>query len=171
MAQEMEFSHPYVLWYHSIENPSWTLESYQNLCLGLPKQCIENSTQLARIYKSLDRNITAGMFFLMKKGIKPLWEDPANRNGGFWSFKIHKRFANEKWLQISAALVGNTLTQKVEQMGDVTGISVSPKISNCVIKIWNGGRHKLVFKERVGKIKLLDNGTLMYRSHTRKKKK
>ena len=34
------------------------------------------------------------------------------------------------------ALIGNTLTVDTSDMTYINGISISPKINNCIIKIW-----------------------------------
>ena len=39
--------------------------------------------------------------------------------------------------KITAGLVGNSLTIDNKNMKYITGISISPKTSNCVMKIWN----------------------------------
>jgi hypothetical protein len=31
------------------------------------------------------------MLFVMKRNIAPVWEDPQNRNGGFFSYKISNK--------------------------------------------------------------------------------
>jgi len=155
----------FVVWYHSVENSSWSKDSYENLCAGLPDKCVETIGDLSKVYASYQNNVTAGMFFLMRKGILPLWEDPANARGGYWSFKVPKRASNEVWLQLTAALVGNTLLKDPAKATQITGISVSPKISNCVMKIWNRDRSfnsKNVFDQNVD---FLEPGSLMYKAN------
>jgi hypothetical protein len=137
LNEKITFDSGYVLWYHSIVEKSWSKESYINLCEDIPGKVIKNAIQLWGIFNILDDNFTAGMFFIMKEGILPLWEDPGNINGGFWSFKVPKRNSNDVWKKLTAGLVGNSLTVNSKNMSSITGISISPKISNCVMKIWN----------------------------------
>ena len=132
----LEFDSTYKVWYHSVTEKSWTKDSYINLSKDFKDENIKNSFELGAIYNKLNNNFNAGMFFLMKKDILPLWEDPHNIKGGFWSLKIPKKKAGEIWLKLSAALVGNTLFNKIETMKYITGISINPKITNCVVKIW-----------------------------------
>lgn len=127
----------YVLWYHSVENKSWEKDSYINLCQDFPNNVISTANQLFSIYNSIKNNFTAGMFFLMKEGVFPSWEDASNINGGCWSCKVPKKKTNEMWNKMSAGLIGNTLTSDQKYIKSITGISISPKISNCVLKIWN----------------------------------
>ena len=88
---EFKFDTGYVLWYHSVTEKSWNKNSYINLCEDLPGKVIRNADQLWGIYNALDYNFTAGIFFLMKEGIMPLWEDISNSKGGYWSFKVLKK--------------------------------------------------------------------------------
>ena len=137
LRKNMKFEHGYVLWYHSVLEKSWNNESYINLCEDIPGKVIKNADQLWGIFNALNDNFTAGMFFIMKEGIMPMWEDPGNSNGGFWSFKVPKRNSNDVWKKLTAGLFGNSLTVDSKNMSSITGISISPKISNCVMKIWN----------------------------------
>ena len=127
----------YVLWYHSITEKSWDMDTYINLCEDLENKKISSFEELIDIYNILNNNFNAGMFFLMKDGILPKWEDPNNINGGYWSFKVSKKKSNLIWKKLSLGLIGNSLTDNKKYMENITGISVSPKISNCVMKIWN----------------------------------
>ena len=131
------FDSDYVLWYHSITEKSWSKESYINLCEDLPNKCIGNGIELWQVYNTLQNQFTAGMFFLMRKGIFPTWEDVNNKDGGYWSFKTQKKNTNAIWKQLTMAFVGNTLLDDASIKDTITGISLSPKISNCVLKIWN----------------------------------
>jgi hypothetical protein len=137
LRKNMRFENGYVLWYHSVVEKSWNKESYINLCEDIPGKVIINADQLWGIFNALNDNFTAGMFFIMKEGILPMWEDPGNYNGGFWSFKVPKRNSNDVWKKLTAGLFGNSLTVDSKHMSSITGISISPKISNCVMKIWN----------------------------------
>ena len=165
--EEFKLDSGYVLWYHSVTEKSWAADSYINLCQDVPGKVIKTAKQLWSVYKALENNFTAGMFFLMKEGIMPMWEDPGNKNGGYWSFKVPKRSSNDVWNKLSAGLVGNSMTDDSKNMTSITGISISPKISNCVMKIWNNtskvSKTDIFNKE----IDYLDAGTLRYNKHSR----
>jgi hypothetical protein len=153
----------FVVWFHSITDNSWEASSYVNLCDGLPDKSVGTADDLLKVYAGYQKNVTAGMFFLMRDGIFPKWEDPGNINGGYWSFKVPKKMANEVWLQLTSAFIGNTLLNDTEKSNKITGISVSPKISNCVMKIWNNDKSfcgKNVFTKQ---IRYLEPEALMYK--------
>ena len=105
------------------------------------------------------------MFFLMKEGIMPIWEDPCNANGGYLSFKVPKRNANDIWKKLSAGFVGNSLTEESNKMTYITGISISPKISNCVMKIWNNTSSITDCYMFTKEIDYLNPDTLRYNKH------
>lgn len=136
-----------------------------NLCEKLPDGCVDTIGDLARIYASFQKNVTAGMFFVMRENIFPKWEDPANAKGGFWSFKVSKRSSNETWLSLTAAFVGGTLLKDPAQMEEITGISVSPKISNCVMKIWNRDSSFNSMDVFTDTIPFLEPSSLLYKAN------
>jgi len=119
----------WVLWFHKVNDNNWSLESYQKVIE------IKTYYDVLFIIKELD-NITAGMFFLMKDGIIPVFEDENNINGGYWSLRITKKDAYEYWKKIIYYLCIDMLTIKPEHEEKINGISISPKINNCIFKIW-----------------------------------
>ena len=162
---EFKFDSGYILWYHSVTEKSWSKSSYINLCEDIPGKVITDANQLWSIYKALDNTFTAGMFFLMRKGILPTWEDPSNSNGGYWSFKVSKRNSNDVWKKLTAGLVGNSLTCDSKNMTYITGISISPKISNCVMKILNNNSKITDVNIFTKEIDYLEPTTLRYNKH------
>ena len=68
--------------------------------------------------------LNSGMFFIMKEGIYPLWEDNQNINGGCWSYKIIKKDAYKAWVQLAVSLIGESLSTETNF---INGISISPK--------------------------------------------
>ena len=78
-----ELNTSWVLWYHSLKDTTWTKSSY--------KQLFEINTLTD--YKLLEdaiqlNHLQNGMFFLMRDGIFPNWEDPENTQGCCISFKF-----------------------------------------------------------------------------------
>lgn len=162
---EFKLDGEYVLWYHSVLEKKWTADSYINLCQDIPEKSVSTAKQLWEVYDVLENNFTAGMFFLMRKGIMPTWEDPQNSEGGFWSYKVPKKKSNISWKQLSAGFVGNSLTANPENIQYITGISISPKISNCVIKIWNNTSEMNDCSILTKEIDCLDPTTIRYNKH------
>ena len=76
------------------------------------------------------------MLFLMRKGITPTWEDPKNKQGGCFSYKIANKNVVDSWKKLSYTLIGNTLSDNEEFANNITGITISPKKNFCIVKIW-----------------------------------
>ena len=146
------------LYYHSVTNDSWDDESYIKLPID-----IDSISKFNKVINNIG-NFTSGMFFLMKEDIFPTYEDPNNSDGGYWSFRISKKNINHIWENVIAAAVGQTLTKKVEDMSQINGITISPKINNCILKIWNLDNEKdnpEILSEDIG----LDIKDAKYQSH------
>jgi len=76
------------------------------------------------------------MLFMMREGIKPTWEDPKNRNGGCFSYKVTNKNVYKVWNELSYVVVGGTISKQQSFTNSVTGITISPKKNFCIIKIW-----------------------------------
>ena len=114
-----------LLWYHSNTDSNWTLDSYKNIAsISTIEDYWLYSNKLTNIY------INNCMFFLMKEGITPLWEDSANVNGGCISIKLQLFDSYELWCSLSKYFAANVLDEKIN------GISISPKKNFNIIKIW-----------------------------------
>jgi hypothetical protein len=120
------------LYYHLPQNKSWDLSSYE-LILGE----IDTADKLVAIVEELPINVMKYcMLFVMRDGITPMWEDPKNRNGGFFSYKVANKFVPEVWKTLFYGLCGETLSTIPKYNRLITGITVSPKKSFCIVKIW-----------------------------------
>ena len=80
--------------------------------------------------------VTNCMLFIMRDGIKPMWEDPKNKNGGCFSYKINNKNVSSVWKNLSYSLVGESLTLDKNVRPFINGITISPKKNFCIIKIW-----------------------------------
>lgn len=63
----------------------------------------------------------------MREGIKPIWEDVKNRNGGCFSYKVINKNVYDVWREFTYALVGNTISTNESFVASVNGITISPK--------------------------------------------
>ena len=124
-------SDKWVLWAHLPHDTDWTLSSYQRI--------MELSTveEVLSLYSAIPEKLVKNcMLFLMRKHINPIWEDPANRDGGCFSFKVLNKNVYKTWVGLSYTLVGETLMKNKDLLHIINGITVSPKRSFCIIKIW-----------------------------------
>ena len=119
------------LWAHLPQDSDWSVKSYK-LIHNL--KTIEDA--IAMTETTPDPLIKACMLFVMKDGILPMWEDPKNRNGGCFSYKVSNKNVCEVWRELNYVLVGETISNNSSFVNCVTGITISPKKNFCIIKIW-----------------------------------
>jgi hypothetical protein len=101
----------------------------------------------------------------MKHGIAPMWEDPKNKGGGCFSYKIYNKTVVNIWKHVFYAFCGGTLMVDRENMKYVTGITISPKKNFCILKIWIENM-KLQNPESVISIENLSKMGVIFKSHT-----
>ena len=133
-ADEQEY-HPlngnWCLWGHMPHNTDWSITSYINISTFRTVEDVISITETLT-----DVLVKNCMLFVIKSNIAPVWEDPQNRNGGFFSYKISNKIVYEVWKKLTYALVGETICCDHADFRFVSGISVSPKKDFCIIKIW-----------------------------------
>jgi translation initiation factor 4E len=59
---------------------------------------------------------------LFKEGIRPLWEDDANKNGGKWIVRLKKGLANRCWENLILAILGEQFMVGEEICGAVVSV-------------------------------------------------
>lgn len=121
----------WTLWAHLPHNTDWTLKSY------IPISTFTTIEQTIGVTETLPPVLVENcMLFIMKEGIKPIWEDPNNRNGGSFSYKVLNKNVYKVWKDLTYIIVGGTISKHQGFVNCVTGITISPKKSFCIIKIW-----------------------------------
>ena len=117
------------LWFHKINDHDYTLNGYNKIYK------INSIEYFIKLFREIN-NFSAGMFFFMKEDIPPMWENEENCNGGYWSFKVLKKNINSLWFNLCTILISNNCLKNQEDHKYINGLSLSPKINNCIIKIW-----------------------------------
>eukprot|EP01088_Endostelium_zonatum_P003510 TRINITY_DN14720_c0_g1_i1.p1 TRINITY_DN14720_c0_g1~~TRINITY_DN14720_c0_g1_i1.p1 ORF type:complete len:221 (+),score=51.64 TRINITY_DN14720_c0_g1_i1:25-687(+) len=76
---------------------------------------------------SVDKLKPKTSFHLMKEGIKPIWEDPQNAEGGFWVFRVKDDNTPivSVWKEILLAVIGEQFEGYIEQGDGICGVTVS----------------------------------------------
>jgi len=123
---------PWVLWHHDINDPNYKIEAYFKIIE------IETIEDFWITFNQIT-DFSNGMFFLMRKGISPLWEDPINAHGGAWKFKVKRSEATNIWVNLAMTVIGETISDHPEK---ITGISISPKYQNATIRVWNNDKNR-----------------------------
>lgn len=123
--------HKWNLWSHLPHDTDWTLSSYNKIYTFSTIE--ETVFVLQTLPDTLVKNC---MLFIMKDDVTPSWEDPKNRQGGCFSYKILNKYVYEIWKELAYVLVGESMSSNPKFVENVTGITISPKKSFCIVKIW-----------------------------------
>ena len=126
-----KLSDTWTLWAHLPHDTDWSLKSYSEVFT------FKHMEELITLNNTIpERMLKNCMLFMMKEGIKPIWEDSENRDGGCFSYRIANKYIKSIWDHLSYKLVGRTCTKNVKLLNDINGITVSPKKNFCILKIW-----------------------------------
>ena len=158
------------LYYHNPADTKWTPESYQNLAT------VKTWGDFFAVIRELqESSLPYGMFFWMREGIPPLYENYANIKGGCYSLRVNRSKASHYFMIYTiSAMMGNVVNNS--SVNQIQGISISPKriIEKNqyfnVIKIWNKDCTKF---NNVENLIRLDNihlhSDIIYTPHIEKK--
>jgi hypothetical protein len=128
---EHPFQSEWMLWAHLPHDTVWTLASYT------PIMKVGRVEELITLAHTLpEKLVTNCMLFFMRDPITPIWEDPKNRGGGCFSYKVVNKSVAETWRELMYLVAGETLTQDGGFNSCITGVSISPKKGFCILKIW-----------------------------------
>jgi hypothetical protein len=131
MDTSHKLSDRWTLWAHLPHNTDWSIKSY------IPISTFTNVEETIGVTETLPSILVENcMLFIMKEGIKPTWEDPKNRNGGCFSYKVSNKNVYKVWKDLTYSIVGASISNNVNFVNCVTGITISPKKNFCIIKIW-----------------------------------
>jgi len=133
--QEEQQFHPlsskWTLWAHLPHDIDWSIKSYKKI------YTFEHVEETIAIIETLPEILIKNcMLFIMRDGIKPIWEDTKNRNGGCFSYKISNKDVYHVWKELTYVMVGNTISKENSFVNSVSGITISPKKNFCIIKLW-----------------------------------
>lgn len=150
----------WVLFHHLPSEKDWTLSGYSVI-----SDNIKTVEDVILVNKNLTDNIIKySMLFFMRKGITPLWEDPANRTGGCFSYKVINKHVVQVWRSMMFHAAGESLAIKKSYNNCINGITISPKKNFCIIKIWLRNNEK----QDPNQIVMIDNLTkhgVMFKMH------
>lgn len=146
-------------WFHKYNDDKWDLGSYTQL---YKFKSIEEFSGIHCILKPL--HIQNGMFFLMRDDIEPMWESEDNIDGGCFSFKVYKQEIPETWKILSTKLVNESILKNKDNHRLINGMSISPKKTYSIIKLWLKGDSIKDIKE-LNDIPILKDSTPIYKKH------
>ena len=121
----------WVLWYHSIKDNSWTKSSYK-------KFYTFNNLYDYSVFQDIIKlnHLQNGMFFLMREGIFPNWEDPDNSEGCCISFKVPGETIKEEFCKILLHCLSEDILINPDSWEELNGFSIAPKKEFNITKFW-----------------------------------
>lgn len=160
MEPYLKLKDNWTLWFHNPSDANWGLDSYKKI------KEVSSVSQFWELFNSIDNILVENsMLFFMKNSIVPLWEDAKNKQGGCWSFKIYKNSVFKVWEQLCIHCIAQSITKDTNDSCMINGISISPKKSFCIIKIWNNDSNKnknSYIKDDIPNVKLDE---CLYKAH------
>lgn len=78
-------------------------------------------------------------YHFFRTGIKPMWEDEANKGGGKWTLRIQpkdKHHLDALWLNLILAMIGEVF----DRSEDICGAVLSRRKNGDRISVWNSDR-------------------------------
>jgi len=124
-------SDKWTLWAHLPHDTDWSINSYKKI---YTMQTVQETIAVTETLP--DILVKNCMLFIMREGVKPIWEDPKNRDGGCFSYKIPNKNVYDVWKELTYVVVGNSVSANSSFVNSVVGITISPKKNFCIIKIW-----------------------------------
>ena len=167
----------WTLWYMARTNKhSQNTSSYENYVN--PVCTVDSFDSFVRIWSHIHRPSTLPAstdLHLFKEGIKPVWEDPKNEQGGRWVLRLPKGLADRLWEHLGTAVVSGFLDGN-KTAGDsfnddlVCGVVIGVRYQEDVLSIWTRDASdvdgNVRVKERFLNILQLPSNTVMeYKPH------
>tara|TARA_Y100000817_G_scaffold314597_1_gene314077 strand:+ start:2798 stop:3307 length:510 start_codon:yes stop_codon:yes gene_type:complete len=154
-----KLSGKWTLWAHLPHDTDWSLNSYKKI------MTTDSLNEISTLYKKIPEKMVQNcMLFLMRENIKPIWEDKKNRGGGCFSYKVNNQNVFNVWKRLGCLLVTNCITREKNVLGDINGITISPKKSFCIVKIWlSNCKHQN--PAAIAKIKGLNTYGCIFKKH------
>ncbi|KAM4748224.1 eukaryotic translation initiation factor 4E type 2-like [Rhinophrynus dorsalis] len=166
---EHPLQYRYTFWYsrRTPSRPASTHNYEQNIRQFGTVASVE---QFWRIYSHIIRpgDLTGySDFHLFKEGIKPMWEDEANKNGGKWIIRLRKGLASRFWENIILAMLGEQFMVGEE----ICGVVVSIRFQEDILSIWNKTANDQLSTVRIRDtlrrvLNLPPNTIMEYKTHT-----
>ncbi|KAL4788535.1 translation initiation factor eIF 4e-like domain-containing protein [Aspergillus varians] len=153
----------WIIWYRP---PTPKYSDYEKSTA--PLASISSVESFWSIYSHLKRPSllpTVSDYHIFKKGIRPVWEDEANKKGGKWVVRLKKGVADRYWEDLLLAMVGD---QFAEASDEVCGAVLSVRSGEDVLSVWtriDGGRN-IKIRETIKRLLAFPADTnIVWKSH------
>lgn len=108
---------------------------------------------------------TVSDYHIFKDGIRPVWEDEANKKGGKWIIRLKKGVADRYWEDLLLAMMGD---QFMEASDEVCGAVLSVRSGEDVLSVWtkmDGGRNIKIRETIKRTLAFPPDTSIVWRSH------
>lgn len=132
----------WTLYFHSPREKRWSLETYAEIAT------VTTWRDFFLLMNALgDMRLKGGMYFWMRKGVPPLWENFQNIRGGSYSLRGGLENGTDIFMNYTVASMLGVATTSTDDK--IMGVNISPKlvgggnrdndqtIGFYTIKIWN----------------------------------
>jgi translation initiation factor 4E len=142
IAKEVKGKHrlenTWVIWYDSAKLQARDPDNwFKNLQTVAIFNTVEDFwSTYSHIKRPTDLEFTSNYHFF-KQGIKPMWEDEANKEGGKWviNLSVEKNRVDEVWELLLLALIGEYLDES-EEGNFICGAVMSKRKAGNRIAVW-----------------------------------
>ena len=121
------------MWSHYLADTDWSVTSYIRI------HSCNNVEELIALHETMVLSecvLRKCMLFFMKNTIMPIWEDDENKNGGYFSFRLSLNNIRETWASVLYMVAGNTISDNLDFISDITGVVLSPKKHYYNVQLW-----------------------------------
>ena len=125
MTEKHNLQHTWTIWFHKMYDNNWGIDSYKKI------YTFSTIEDFWCVYNSIIPHMKNGLFFIMKEGIQPIWEDEENLHGCSISY-ISEKYETE-WKELCIGMISNNL---IANNNEINGISSCPKKHNYLLKLW-----------------------------------
>ncbi|KAJ6070779.1 hypothetical protein N7467_012098 [Penicillium canescens] len=153
----------WIVWYRP---PTPKYSDYEKSTV--PLASISSVESFWAVYSHLKRPSllpTVSDYHIFKKGIRPVWEDEANKRGGKWIVRFKKGVSDRYWEDLLLAMVGD---QFAEAGDEVCGAVLSVRGGEDVLSVWtriDGGRN-IKIRETIKRLLAFPADTnIIWKSH------
>lgn len=91
-------------------------------------------------------------YHFFREGVKPMWEDDTNRNGGKWIFTFSSKEdiarLDQVWEDVLLAVIGECL----DDGDEICGLVLGKRKSQTKIALWTRGKDNLEELQRIAKV-------------------
>ncbi|KAL1956840.1 hypothetical protein VTO42DRAFT_6790 [Malbranchea cinnamomea] len=153
----------WVVWYRP---PTPKYSDYEKSTVAIAS--ISSVESFWAVYSHLKRPSllpTVSDYHIFKKGIRPVWEDEANKKGGKWVVRLKKGVADRYWEDLLLAMIGD---QFAEASDEVCGAVLSVRSGEDVLSIWtkiDGGRNIKIRETMKRLLNFPPDTNIVWKSH------